>query len=355
MGSTYNTTGRTYSQSDREPANTGAVDAQLDQMLGDDGESAERDEVDESYDGFIGDTSITDLQGETISDRRDVLEEILREDLNVKDSQLIGSFTRDTMVGPLTQESDADVMIVLDADSHREWIEQENGPRNCLRAIKRRIQNDPRFAETDVEIDQNVVQVKYHDSTIEIAPAFDYSEVPHADHPKSGLSIFTDASDGYAIPDTHGRQSWMGTNPRRYKQMFDARNDAHDGKVAGVTRAMKTWADNNDVPVRSYQMEVMVYNYFEEKAQTGQPVPDSYEECVRDFVDTLPSRMRSSTREPVYDEAVDEGMSRSERRQASEQAQQMRDALHEANRLKEEGKHEEAKAKLKEALGDGFN
>lgn len=355
MGSTYNTTGRTYTPSNREPASAGGVGQQLDEILGDEDHDPEQDDVEECYEEFVDDVRITDLQGETIASRRDVIEDILRDDLGIEESQLIGSFTRDTMVGPLAQDSDADVMIVLDAERHREWIEQENGPQNCLRAIKRRIENDPRFSDTEVKIDQNAVCVQYHDSTIEVVPAFRYSEVPHADHPSGILRVFSDTTDGYAIPDTHGRQSWMGTNPRRYKQMFDARNSAHDGKVAGLTRAMKTWAENNNVSVRSYHMEIMVYNHFEEKAQSGQPVPESYEECVRDFVDTLPTRVRTGTREPVYDERVDSGMRRRDRREASQQAKQMRDALHEASRLRREGNHEEAKALLNQTFGQGFS
>jgi hypothetical protein len=322
--------------------------------ISDDAEDG-KDEVKEDYQDHVEETSITDRQAETISDRRDVLVDILSDDMEIKDSQLIGSYTRGTMVGPLKPDSDADVMVVLDADSHRQWIEQENGPRNCLNAIKRRIQNDPRFSDTEVKVDQNVVQVKYHDSTIEIAPAFSYDEVPHADHPRGGFNLFNDASDGYAIPDTHGRQSWQGTNPRKYKQMFEARDETHNGKVSGLTRAMKKWSENNNVPIRSYHMETMVYNYFEEKAQTGEPVPNSYEKLTRDFVRTLPDRVQSTTREPVYDEAVDSGMSREEEREAAQKARETREKLEEARRLKEQGKTEAAKEKLKEAHGDGFS
>ncbi|POG54429.1 nucleotidyltransferase [Haloferax marisrubri] len=275
--------------------------------------------------------------------------------MGIEDSRLIGSFTRGTMTGPLKQDSDADVMVVLDADKHRDWIEQENGPTNALRAIKRRIENDPRFSQTEVRVDQNVVQVKYHDSTIEIAPAFRYSEVPHADHPRDGFNLFNDASDGYAIPDTHGQQSWQGTNPREYKQMFEARDQAHNGRVSGLTRAMKTWADRNNVPVRSYHMETMVYNYFEEKARRGEPVPSSYNELTREFMRTLPNRVHGKAKEPVYNESVDKGMGQEDRNAAAKKAKKASEKLEEAKRLKDQGKTEEAMEKLKEVHGKDFN
>lgn len=358
MGSGTNSTGQSYSHDGRAPADTGGAGQVLQTAISDDGstegQSAGTDEVKQCYEDHVEESGITDRQAKTISDRRDVLVEILSEDMEIEESQLIGSYTRGTMTGPLTEDSDADVMVVLDADAHREWVEQENGPRNCLNAIKRRIENDPRFAETEVTVDQNVVQVKYHDSTIEIAPAFRYNEVPHADHPRGVFGVFSDASDGYAIPDTHGRQSWQGTNPRKYKRMFEARNQAHDGKVAGLTRTMKKWAETNDVPVRSYHMETMVYNYFEEKAERGEPVPDTHAELTREFVQTLPDRVNRRAREPVYDEAVDDGMSRDDRREARQKAERARETLEEANRLKEDGKPDEATEKLKDVHGEDF-
>lgn len=360
MGGGYNSTGGTHTHTGREADDShGAGQTLMDAISDDESEEqrAGKDEVEESYEEHVEETEITDRQVKTISDRRDVLVDILDEDMEIEDSQLIGSFTRGTMTGPLKEDSDADVMVVLDGEKHRQWIEQENGPRNCLNAVKRRIQNDPRFSDTEVKVDQNVVQVKYHDSTIEIAPAFRYTEVPHADNPRGGVSgLFTDASDGYAIPDTHGDQSWQGTNPRRYKQMFEARDDAHNGKVSGLTRAMKKWSENNDTGVRSYHMETMVYNYFEEKSRRGEKIPESYDELTRDFARTLPDRVKQGgAEEPVYGENVSSGMSRSERRQAAKKAGEMQEKLEEAEQLKEAGKTEEAKQKLREVHGEGFN
>ena len=359
MGGGYNSTEQTYSHGGREPGDIGDAGQTLHDAISENPEpehkeEPEKDEVEDCYEDHVESTEITDQQMETISDRRDVLVDILSEAMEIEDSQLIGSYTRGTMTAPLNEDSDADVMVVLDADEHRQWTEQENGPRNCLNTIKRRIEDDFRFSQTEIAVDQNVVQVKYHDSTIEIAPAFHYSEVPHAEHPQGMFGLSTDASDGYAIPDTHGRQSWQGTNPRKYKQMFDARDQAHDGKVSGLTRTMKKWVEANNVPVRSFHMETMVYNYFEEKARHGESVSDTHRKVTREFVQTLPNRVKSQTKEPVYEERVDQGMSRSERREAAKKAKSAKKKLEEAKQFHEEGKTEEAKKKLQVVHGDDF-
>jgi hypothetical protein len=103
-------------------------------------------------------------------------------------------------------------------------------------------------------------------------------------------------------------------------------------------------------------METMVYNYFEEKARRGEPVPDSYESLTRDFVQTLPRRIdNGESKEPVYDETVDSGMNRSERQEAAAKAEKANAKLEEANRLKAQGRTKEAKEKLREVHGEGFN
>lgn len=342
-GHKYRTGGRGVTEQSSEPW-TETIDAFVD----------EGDAVDEAYDEFAETTTITERQGATISSRRDVIVGILEEDFTIKESRLIGSFTRGTMVGPLNRDSDADIMIVLDADKHRQWITQRNGATNALRAVKRHIENDPRFADTEVTIDQNVVRVRYHDSTLEIAPAFNYAEVPHAEHPRSGLNQFNDTSDGYAIPDTHGSDSWMGTNPRAYKNEFEARDQAHGGRVSGLTRMMKKWSDNNNVPIRSYHMEVVVYNYFAKKAETGEHVPSNYHDLAMDFMQSLPDRVRSTTSEPIYGETIDKGMSRGERETAARKAESASESFEDAAAAKERGDITTAKHRLRSEYGEGF-
>jgi hypothetical protein len=56
----------------------------------------------------------------------------------------------------------------------------------------------------------------------------------------------------------------------------------------------------------------------------------------------------------VYDEAVDRGMSRRDKRDAAQLADQARGKLEEAKRLKEAGKTKEAKEKLEEVYREDF-
>ncbi len=309
--------------------------------------------VNDSYKRYVDKSEITKLQTKKINERRETIVNILKKDHVIKESHLIGSFTRGTMVGPLKRESDTDVMIVLDANEHRNWADQENGSKNCLQSIKRTIENDPQFANTEVRIDRNAVTVKYRDSTIEIVPAFYYNEVKGAGKP-TGVPHSKELSDGYAIPDTHSN-SWVGTNPRRYKSMLKARDNANDGKVVRLTKIMKKCRDENNMPVNSYHMEIMVYNYFEEKSRSGKKVPKSDSEMVNDFASSLPQRLKVKTREPVYNESVDNYLTPNQRSEAVRKAVIIKKQIKDSKHLEDEGDTESAKMKLRKTFGNNFN
>lgn len=192
MGQT--TGGGGYDGSKRDEPDAGEIGDSIQQtVLG-------GDEVDRECERISESAGITDQQMRDLADRSEGIQELLNDNLAVVDSSMIGSVTRDTVTGPMSPDTDTDVLIELDASEHPEWIESNNGPRNCLRAVKRRLQEAPRFSDTDIEIDQNAVRVNYSDSSVEVVPAFRYEDVPHAEDP--GRNESRAASDGYAIPDT---------------------------------------------------------------------------------------------------------------------------------------------------------
>ena len=102
-------------------------------------------------------------------------------------------------------------------------------------------------------------------------------------------------------------------------------------------------------------MEIMVYNYFEEKARSGERAPASKSELVYDFINTLPQRIKGRAIEPVYNEAVDRNMTPSKREEAVRKAVQIRRQIIESNRLVEKGDPEGATKELQSIFGDRFN
>lgn len=282
-----------------------------------------------SLDEFADDAGPSDQEGRTIDERRRRIQDVLDDELDIVESHQFGSFTRGTMVGPLDENSDTDVMFVLDHDSHGEWANGKNGARNCLRAVKRALEK--KYPNSDISIDRNVVAVKFHDFTVEVAPAF------------------KDSDGGYRIPDTYsGGRSWVRTDPRGYKQRFDAVDNARNGRLKKVVRVAKKFRSNRNLPVSSYHMEVMAYNYVHYHPDNSA----STEELVEGFFEQLPRRISRGSHDPVNGDRVDSNMDRSSRREAIKKAQKARKKVREAKAHRELGDSEKADEKYGEALGE---
>lgn len=292
-------------------------------------EASEPAQEQTSLDDFADGAGPTDREGRTIDERRQRIQEVLEEELDIVESHQFGSFTRGTMVGPLDENSDTDVMFVLDRESHGEWARDKDGARNSLRAVKRALEK--RYPNSDISIDRNVVAVKFHDFTVEVAPAF------------------KERSGGYRIPDTYsGGQSWVRTNPRGYKQRFDAVDKSRNGRLSKVARVAKKFQRNRNLPVSSYHMEVMAYNYVHNHPDKSA----STEELVEGFFEQLPRRISRGTRDPVNEDRVDSNMSPGNRREAVKKAQKARKKVREARKCREDGDHEKADEKYSDAVGE---
>ena len=287
----------------------------------------EPDAVEEYCEEKAEETSVPEDQGKEVAERRDRIREALEERFEITDEHIIGSFTRDTLVGPLGPDSDTDVMFVLDEEKHGHWIDSENGEKNCLQQIKRAIEDDPKYRNTEVSIDRNVVAVQFNDFTVEVVPAFEQSE-------------------GYVIPDTYQEgNAWNRTNPRRYKQMFEATNDARDGKLSKLTRLTKQYNKRQGETVSPYHMELMTYEYMSEQGGS-----QSLDEHLGDFFQQLPSRLSSGTYNPSTEQRIDHGMSNENRQEAIENAKKARKKARRAKRLKQSGNEEKAQELYEELL-----
>ena len=323
----------------------------FDSTSSDSPEEAEK-EIEESHEEYAEDAEITDKQAKDMQERREnVVDNLKEEGLDIEEDHIYGSVMQRTITGPIDEDSDVDVLVVLNGKEHQRWATDENGPRNALNAVKRKLEN--RYPNQEIRVDRNVVAVKFSDFTVEVAPAFRYSDVSDPEPPsrfaKYG-STEEDPREGYAIPDTYGGQSWVGTNPRKFQSMFDAVNENNQGKLQKVAVSAKKWNEQNGKPVNSYHMVMMAYKYFRNDA----PSNASTQEHMSNFMQKLPQYVHDETREPVYKERIDSGMTTEEREKAAEKAWKANEKIEEAERLKQKGKTEEAKEKYREAYGNGF-
>ncbi len=283
----------------------------------------------QALDDYADDVAPTTRQGEMLNERRERIEQHLGEEFEIVESHQFGSHTRGTMVGPVDEDSDTDVMFVLDEEAHGDYVNSENGAQNCLRKMKRALEK--KYPNSRVEIDRNVVAVQFSDFTVEAAPAFRTS------------------SDDYVIPDTYsGGKSWIRTNPRQYKNQFEAVDQARGGRLSKVARVAKKYRDNHDLPLSSYHVEVMAYDYVRRNKNKSA----STEELVEGFFSELPSQISNGTSDPATGSRIDGSLSREERREAIKQARKARKCVERAREYRRDGEHNQANDEYSEAVGD---
>lgn len=318
------------------------------------------EEIEESHQEHAESAQITDRQGRRMEERKETVVGHLDDDgFHVKESSIYGSVLQGTATRPLDNETDVDILVVLDEEEHGEWAKDGKGTRNALRAVKRTLEK--KYPNQDVYIDRSVVAVEFSDFKVEVTPAFEYSAAQNPEEPGDPATVGgielpfqpggrDDPNQGYVIPDTYGEESWRGTNPRRFQSMYEAVDQNNNGKLQQVAVTAKKWNEKNGKPVSSFHMVNMAYQYFREDA----PANASTTEHMNRFFRRLPDYMQSETREPVYQERLDKGMSSEEKRKAAKKAYNAQEKLREAKQLQEQGKTEEAKEKYREVYGDEF-
>lgn len=321
-----------------------------------------KEEIEESHREQAENAKITDRQGQNMAERKETVVGHLEDDgFHIKQDNIYGSVLQGTATRPLDSETDVDILVVLDEKEHGDWAEDGKGTRNALRAVKRTLQK--KYPNHDVYIDRSVVAVEFSDFKVEVTPAFEYSAANDPEEPGDPATVGgvelpfhpgnqDDPNQGYVIPDTYGEESWTGTNPRRFQSMYEAVDERNNGKLQQVAVTAKKWNEKNGKPVSSFHMVNMAYRYFQE-ADT--PSSASTTEHMHRFFRKLPNYMQSETREPVYQERLDKGMSNEEKRKAAEKAYRDQEKLREAKRLQQQGKTEQAKEKYREVYGNNFN
>ena len=260
--------------------------------------------------------------------QRDEIEDTLKTDFDIDDVHIIGSYARGTMIAN-EDGNDIDVIFVMNEKNQKHWLEQENGPNNCLREIKQTLEKDPRFKDSDIKIDRNVVVVSSNNNKIDVIPAFKHE------------------AGGYKIPDTH-EQKWIHTDPRRYKRVMESVDKQHNGRVSEVVKVVKGWNEANGKPLKSYHIEIMVYNHYKNQPKNN----TSLNEDVRSVFRELPWRIRGQTNDPIIsNNRVDTYLSYSKRSEATAKAQRANKNLDTAANLYDEGKNKQADKKLKQTFG----
>jgi len=184
---------------------------------------------------------ITSLQSSTVSTRQKNVREALDKELEIHETFLTGSYSRSTMIAPLSK-ADVDIFAVLPAKYFHHYDGKNGGQGGLLDLIKRAIQ---RTYPSTPRIGRNgqAVSITFTDFVVDVVPGFNME------------------GGGYIIPNSI-TSSWLRTDPTKHVDLFAAANKAHSGTLVPMAKMIKGWNKQNSEFFRSFHLEVLALGIF---------------------------------------------------------------------------------------------
>jgi hypothetical protein len=120
--------------------------------------------------------------------------------------------------------------------------------------------------------DGQVVQVKFNSLMVEVVPAFKTTD------------DYT-----YLIPDTNDGGRWQGSSPAFESAVIAVDDNETNGNLRALCRMMKTWKRHCNVPLKSFQVELLAREFLEDYEYR---LKDFYyfDWFIRDFLRYLANR-----------------------------------------------------------------
>jgi hypothetical protein len=177
-----------------------------------------------------------------VASKHRYLRQTLGNKLDFSDDYLIGSYVKNTQIWPRT---DIDIFMVL--DNAYLTIRHEDTPRKVFGLFLRNLRRI--YPKTTIRSDGQAV-------TIQQAGGFRIDVIP----------AYETASNTYIIPNQHG-QTWIRCNPKVHISYLIEWNKALGGKLKPIIKMAKCWAKMNEVPIRSFHLELLVVEAFKPLTQ----------------------------------------------------------------------------------------
>ncbi len=179
---------------------------------------------------------ITGLQKNTVSTRQENVRDVVVGEMDVLDSFLTGSYSRSTMISPLS-EADIDIFIILDPKYY-----ESNGQASLLDKVKRALLKT--YTKTP-KISRNgqAVTITFTDFIVDVVPAFNR---------KGG---------GFLIPNSV-QNTWIETNPKIHVDVMTSENSSHNGDLVPIVKMIKGWNKNINNDFVSFYLELLAIKIF---------------------------------------------------------------------------------------------
>lgn len=173
---------------------------------------------------------------------------------------LIGSWGKETRVRP---PRDIDVLFILPNEVFWRFQERTGNRQSALlQEVKYWLQQT--YPQTDLRGDGQVVSVPFNSYRLEVVPAFNRE------------------GGGFFICDTNNGGSYKHVDPNAELAVLSAHDTLKNGNVRKLTRILKQWQRNCNVPIKSFHLEALVIEMLQ-KFDYGGASEFWFDWLVRDF------------------------------------------------------------------------
>jgi len=189
---------------------------------------------------FIENITPSDLQEDVVDSAYKNVEGHLTADcckLNIKEIFLNGSYIRGTMIRPI---NDIDVFAVID-DSDYYINGQVPNPQSVLTSFKDYLNKVDDYKDKCKQ-DRPCITIYLSKLHIDVLPALRHAGALRI--PSSDL------------------KSWIITDPKTHNQNFSDLDRRCNYKAKGIVKAVKRWKNDRDLPLPSFQIEVIACQIF---------------------------------------------------------------------------------------------
>lgn len=197
--------------------------------------------INQSFLEIKSNLNITDLQTSIVSTRQSNIRKVIENEITVNDSFLSGSYSRNTMIAPLS-ESDIDIFFILHSTYFHRYNGQNGGQAGLLDFVKRVLKKT--YTRTpDISRNGQAVTIRFEDFIVDVVPAFSRQ------------------GGGYLIPNSIS-QSWISTDPKKHIEIVTEANKTHDGNFVPLVKMIKAWNKNINKYFNSFHLEVLALEIF---------------------------------------------------------------------------------------------
>lgn len=177
---------------------------------------------------------------------------------------IVGSWGKGTQVRP---SADIDIMVKFaSAVLQRFEARTGNSQSQLLQEVKAFLLDA--YPQTDMRGDGQVVIVQFNTITVEVVPVFDLP------------------GGQYLMPDTNDGGKWKTVDPAAQIAMIEDIDARTNGNTRALTKMLKMWKREKNVPLKSYAIELLVAEFMS-TYQYAQHDYYYYDWFVRDFLKAL--------------------------------------------------------------------